>query len=67
MLYEIQAEYIPGNSQMWMSLRTEDNSCVYQYETLEAAEMMLPRIQGNFPEGTKLRIIEKDNYDENII
>ena len=67
MLYEIQAEYIPGNNQIWMSLRTEDNSYVYQYETLEAAEMMLLRIQSSFPEGTKLRIIEKDNYNENII
>jgi hypothetical protein len=66
-MYEIQAEYIPGNNQMWMSLRTENNSPVYQYETLEAAEMILPRIQGNFPEGTNLRIIEKDNQNENII
>lgn len=66
-MYEIQAEYIPGNNQMWMSLRTENNSPVYQYETLEAAEMILPRIQGNFPEGTKLRVIEKDNQNENII
>lgn len=67
MLYEIQAEYIPGNNQIWMSLRTEDNSCIYQYDTPESAEMMLPRIQNNFPEGTKLRIIEKENQNESII
>lgn len=67
MLYEIQAEYIPGNSQIWMSLRTEDNSFIYQYDTLEAAEMMLPRIQSNFSEGTRLRIVEKENQNESII
>lgn len=61
MLYEIQAQYIPGNNQIWMSLRTEDNSFIYLYETLEAAEMMLPRIQSNFPEGTILRIVEEKN------
>lgn len=67
MLYEIQAEYIPGNNQIWMSLKTEPNDFMYQYDSLETAQMMLPIIQGNFPAGTNLRIVEKNNQYENII
>ena len=60
MLYEIQAEFIPGNNQIWASLKTEGNDFIYQYDTLEAAEIMLPRLKGNVPEGTNLRIVEKE-------
>ena len=67
MLYEIQAEYIPGNNQLWISLKTESNNFIYQYDTLEAAETMLPIIKSNFSKGTTLRIIEKKAEDENII
>jgi hypothetical protein len=66
-MYEIQAEYIPGNNQLWISLKTESDDFMYWYDTLEAAEMMLPGVRSNFPEGTTLRIIEKITKDENTI
>jgi hypothetical protein len=59
MIYEIQAEFIPGNNQIWISLKDQEDKFIYQYDTQEAAENAILTLQNNFPEGTNLRIVEK--------
>jgi hypothetical protein len=66
-MYEIQAEYIPGNNQLWLSFKDQADNFLYQYSTYEEAENMIPVLQPTFPEGTGFRIITKETPDENII
>ena len=60
MLYEIQAEQIPGNSQLWLSFKDQEDKFIYLYNTYEEAENTIPILQNNFPTGTGFRIIEKE-------
>ena len=60
MLYEVQAEQIPGNNQLWISLKDQENKFVYIYNTYEEAENAILVLQNNFPTGTGFRIIEKE-------
>ena len=60
MIYEIQAEFTPGNNQIWVSFKDQEDRFIYQYDTQEVATNMLPIVQGLFPEGTNLRIIERE-------
>jgi hypothetical protein len=60
MIYEIQAEFTPGNNQIWVSFKDQDNQLIYVYPDQEVATNMLPIVQGLFPEGTNLRIIERE-------
>jgi hypothetical protein len=60
MIYEIQAEFIPGNNQIWISLKDQEDKFIYVYSDQEVATNMLPIVQGLFPEGTNLRIIERE-------
>jgi hypothetical protein len=59
MKYEIQTEFIPGNNQMWISLKTEDNKFIYAYSSLEEAETMLPALEAQSPD-QKFRIVETE-------
>lgn len=61
MLYEIQAELIPGNNQLWSSIKDQSNNYVYIYNSISEAENMLNVIKNSFPEGTNFRILEKEN------
>ena len=61
MKYEIQAEYIPGNNQIWMSFKTEENKFIYLYDAEEIAISTIETIKNSFPEGTKFRIIEHED------
>jgi hypothetical protein len=60
MLYEIQAEYLPQNDQLWVSFRTQDNTLVYQYETLERAEAVLNQLQQQDVDGRRYRIVQNN-------
>lgn len=60
MIYEIQAEFIPGNNQIWISFKDQSDQFIYMYSDQETATSMLPIVQGLFPEGTNLRIIERE-------
>ena len=60
MLYEIQAEYLPGNDQLWVSFRTQDNTLVYKYETLEQAEAVLNQLQQQDVDGRRYRIVQNN-------
>jgi len=60
MIYEIQAEFIPGNNQIWISFKDQADQFIYQYDTQEAADNALLTLQNNFSEGTNLRIIERE-------
>jgi hypothetical protein len=60
MIYEIQAEFIPGNNQIWVSFKDQADQFIYVYPDQEVATNMLPIVQGLFPEGTNLRIIERE-------
>jgi hypothetical protein len=60
MIYEIQAEFTPGNNQIWVSFKDQEDRFIYQYDTQEVATNMLLIVQGLFPEGTNLRIIERE-------
>jgi hypothetical protein len=59
MKYEIQIEFIPGNNQMWVSLKTEDNKFIYAYSTREEAETALPALALQTPD-RKFRIVETE-------
>ena len=59
MRYEIQIEFIPGNNQLWVSLKTEDNKFIYAYSTLEEAEAVLPALAMQTPD-KKFRIAETE-------
>jgi len=60
MIYEIQAEFTPGNNQVWVSFKDQTDQLIYAYPDQEVATSMLPIVQGLFPEGTNLRIIERE-------
>lgn len=60
MLYEIQAEYLPGNDQLWVSFKTQDNTSVYVYETLEQAETVLSQLQQQDVDTRKYRIVQNN-------
>ena len=59
MRYEIQTEFIPGNNQLWVSLKTEDNKFIYAYSTLEEAETALLALALQTPD-RKFRIAETE-------
>ena len=59
MRYEIQIEFIPGNNQLWVSLKTEDNKFIYAYSTLEEAEAALLALALQTPD-RKFRIAETE-------
>ena len=57
--YEIQTEWLPGNNQLWVSFKNESNNFVFQYSTLESAEIELERMQAQ-DSSRKYRIVEKE-------
>ena len=58
-VYEIQAEWLPGNNQLWVSFKSESNEFIFQYSTLAGAEIELERMQIQDP-NRKYRVIEKE-------
>jgi len=60
MLYEIQAEHLPANDQLWVSFRTQDNTLVYKYETLEQAESVLNQLQQQDVDERRYRIVQNN-------
>lgn len=43
--YEIQVEYLQGNSSIWMSMVDQENKKIYVYDSEENAKMNIEKIQ----------------------
>ncbi len=57
-LYEIQIQFLEGNSSMWASLVNEENSSIYLFPTYNEAERCMEKLQiENYPK--LCRIIKK--------
>jgi hypothetical protein len=55
MIYEVQMEYIPGNSQIWVAHLTPSDP-IYQYDNEAEAQAKADELQASDPTGRKYRV-----------
>lgn len=56
-MYEIQMEFIPGNSQIWVS-HLIPNDPVYRYENYDEAVVKMEELKAADPTDRQYRIVE---------
>jgi hypothetical protein len=57
MIYEVQMQYLPGNSQIWVAHLTPDDP-IYQYDNEPEAQAKAAELQASDPTGRVYRVMQ---------
>jgi hypothetical protein len=57
MVYEVQMQYLPGNSQIWVAHLTPDDP-IYQYDNEAEAQVKADELQAADTTGRKYRVAQ---------
>lgn len=56
-MYQVQMEYIPGNSMIWVAQLTPEDP-IYQYDNKPEAQAKADELQAQDPTGRLYRVME---------
>jgi hypothetical protein len=56
-MYQVQMQFIPGNSQIWVA-RMNQNDPLYEYNTEEEALVKMNELQSNDSSGRQYRVYQ---------